>query len=54
MQGAERPHRHGTCERDQTLDGPGGSDDVARFHDGILGKLTLTQSGFGYDDADCK
>ncbi len=29
---AQRPHRHGACERDQTLRGSVGSDDVRGFH----------------------
>jgi hypothetical protein len=30
---AERQHRSGTNERNRTLDGSGGSDDVPGFHD---------------------
>jgi len=36
--GAQRSHRRSTCERDQTLRGSGGSEDVAGFHDGVLEK----------------
>jgi hypothetical protein len=30
---AQRPQRRGTDERDRTLNGSGGSDDVPGFHD---------------------
>ena len=33
---AQRPQRCGTDERDRTLDGSGGSDDVPGFHDEAL------------------
>jgi hypothetical protein len=52
--GAQRSHRSGTCERDQTLHGSGGPDDGAGFHDGFLENLVLCGSGLGYDGADCK
>jgi hypothetical protein len=45
--GTQRPHRPGTCERDQTLHGSAGSDGVAGFHDEVLGTQALTASGLG-------
>jgi len=41
--GPQRSHRRRPwqlrCERDQTLHGSVGSDSVARYHDGVLGKI---------------
>ena len=52
--GIQRSHRRCTCERDQTHHGSGGSGDVACYHDGVLEKMVLDESGLGYDEADCK